>query len=75
MVKARPEHGEIPAHSLIPELSIVDASTTPGPLAVPAVHVPFWAEPLTQIAVNVGLEIRGPRAALIGLKNAGFAAT
>jgi hypothetical protein len=74
-VKARPEQGAIPAHSLVPELSIVEASTTPGPLAAPAVHVPFWAEPLTQKVVNVGLEIRRPRAALTGLKNAGLAAT
>jgi hypothetical protein len=71
MVKAIPEHGGIPPHSLVPLLSIVVTSTTPGPLALPIVHEPLWAEPLTQIDVNVGLTIRVPRAALTGLTNAG----
>lgn len=35
MVKAMPEHGAMPPHSLPPELSIVVTSTTPGPLAYP----------------------------------------
>jgi hypothetical protein len=70
-----PEHGEIPPHSLLPELSIVDTSTPPGALAVATVHEPVWAEPLTQIDVNDGVTIRGPRAALVGLTNAGFEAT
>ena len=74
MVNARPEHGAA-EHSLLPELSIVDTSTTPGPLAVPIVHEPVWAEPLTQIDVKDGLAIRVPRAAPVGLTNAGFEAT
>ena len=40
MVKAIPEQGEIPPHSLDPDASIVVTSTTPGPLAVPTVHEP-----------------------------------
>src|SRR6266436_3310389 len=75
MVKAIPEHGEIPPHSLLPELSIVVTSTTPGPLAEPTVHEPVVAEPLTQIEVNDGLAIRVPRAALTGLTNEGLEAT
>ena len=75
MVNAIPEHGEIPPHSLPPELSIVVTSTTPGPLAVFAVHEPVVARPLTQIDVNDGLAIRVPRAALLALTNAGSEAT
>jgi len=71
MVKAMPEHGETPPHSLLPELSIVVTSATPGPLAVLVVHAPVWAEPLTQIDVNDGVTIRGPRAAPVGLRNVG----
>ena len=40
MVKAIPEQGEIPPHSLLPELSIVVTSTTPALLADPTVHEP-----------------------------------
>jgi len=75
MVKAKPEHGEIPPHSLLPELSIVVTSTTPAPLADPTVHEPVEAEPLTQIDVKDGLTIRVPRAALTGLTNEGLEAT
>jgi len=71
MVKAIPEHGERPPHSLLPELSIVVTSTTPGPFAVLVVQEPVWAEPLTQIDVNDGVTIRGPRAAPVGLRNVG----
>lgn len=71
MVNAKPEHGEMPPHSLIPELSIVVTSTTPGPLAVPTVHVPVWGEPLTQMDVSDGLAISGPKAALVGFTNDG----
>ena len=70
-MKAIPEHGETPPHSLLPELSTVVTSTTPGPLAVLVVHEPVWAEPLTQIDVNDGVTIREPRAALTGLRNVG----
>src|SRR3989442_13749032 len=69
MVKAIPEHGERPPHSLLPELSIVVTSTTPGPFAVLVEPEPVWAEPLTQIDVNDGVTIRGPRAAPGGLRN------
>jgi len=69
MVKAKPEHGEIPPHSLLPELSIVVTSTTPGPLALFVVHEPVVAKPLIQIDVSDGLAIRGPRAALTGFRN------
>ena len=68
MLKASPEHGGALLHSLVPELSTVLASTTPGPLAVPVVHVPVWAEPLTQMFVNEGLVINGPRVALVGFR-------
>ncbi len=71
MVKAIPEHGEMPPHSLVAELSIVVASTTPGPFAVPTVHEPVWAASLIQIEVNDGLAIRLPRAALVGFRTAG----
>jgi len=71
MVRAIPEHGEIPPHSLPPELSIVVASTTPAPLAVPTVHDPAVGVPLIQIDVSDGLATRVPRAALIGFRNAG----
>ena len=67
-MKAMPEHGEVPPHSLPPELSNVLTSTTPGPLAVPVVHAPVWAEPLTQMFVNEGLVINGPRVALVGFR-------
>ena len=67
IVKAMPEHGEIPPHSL-PELSIVVTSTTPGPLAVFAVHEPVVARPLTQIDVKDGFAIRLPRVALTGFR-------
>lgn len=70
-----PEHGEILPHSLPPELSIVVASTTPGPLAALAVHEPAVARPLTQMDVNDGLAIRGPRAALVGFRMAVLTAT
>ena len=70
-MKAIPEHGDIPPHSLLPELSIVLTSTTPGPV----VHEPITAEPLTQMDVAVGLAIRLPRAALTGVTNAGSEAT
>ena len=71
MVKAIPEQGEIPPHSLLPELSIVVTSTTPAPLAVLTVHEPTAAAPLIQIDVNDGLAIRLPRAAPVGFTNAG----
>jgi len=75
MVKAIPEHGEIPPHSLVPVLSIVVTSTTPAPLAVLIVHEPVPTggadEPLIQIDVNDGLTMRGPRAALTGVTNVG----
>jgi hypothetical protein len=71
MVKARPEHGEIPPHSLVPALSIVVTSTTPTPLAVPTVHEPVEAEPLTQIEVKDGVIMRVLRAALVGVTNVG----
>jgi hypothetical protein len=64
-VNAKPEHGAA-GHSFAPELSIVETSTTPGPLAAPMVHAPVWAEPLTQIFVNEGVAINVPRAALVG---------
>jgi len=74
MVKAIPEHGPMPPHSLPPELSIVVTSTAPGPLGYPTVHAPVPAggadEPLTQIDVKDGLAIKGPRAAVLGFKNA-----
>jgi len=75
MVKAIPEHGEIPPHSLPPELSMVVTSTTPGPLAVLAVHEPAVARPLIQMDVNDGLAMRGPRAALVGFRIAVLTAT
>ena len=66
IVKAIPEHGERPPHSLLPRLSRVETSTTPGPLAVPTVHAPLTDKPLIQIIVDVGVVIRVPRAALVG---------
>jgi len=75
MVRAIPEHGEMPPHSLPPELSIVVASTTPGPLAVPTVHEPVVATPLIQIEVNDGLATRVLRVALVGLTDDGSEAT
>ena len=71
MVNARPEHGEIPPHSLVPVLSIVVTSTVPAPLAVPIVHAPVEAEPLTQMDVNDGETIKVPRAALTGVTKVG----
>jgi hypothetical protein len=71
MVSAMPEQGEIPPHSLLPEASRVVASTTPAPLAVLTVHEPVVATPLIQIEVSDGLATRVPRAALVGLTNAG----
>ena len=71
MKNAIPEHGEMPPHSLPPELSIVVTSTTPFPLAVLTVHEPVWAMPLTQVDVNDGLTIKGPRVALVGVRTAG----
>ena len=68
MVKAIPEHGEIPPHSLLPELSIVVTSTTPAPLAELVVHVPVVGVPLIQMEVSVGLAIREPRAAAVGFR-------
>jgi len=70
MVNAIPEQGEIPPHSLPPELSIVVTSTTPGPLASPTVHAPVVGVPLIQIDVKDGLTIRVPRAAPAGFTNA-----
>ncbi len=70
MVNAIPEQGEIPPHSLPPELSIVVTSTTPGPLASPTVHAPVVGVPLIQIDVKDGLTIRVPRAAPVGFTNA-----
>jgi len=71
-----PEQGEIPPHSLPPELSAVVTSTTPGPLGLAtAVHAPVVATPLTQIEVNDGLAIRVPRAALVGFTNEGLMKT
>ena len=66
MVNAKPEHGEMPPHSLPPELSSVVTSTVPTPLAVPTVHEPVEADPLTQIEVKDGIAIREPRAAAVG---------
>jgi len=74
-VKAIPEQGEIPPHSLLPELSIVLTSTTPRPFAVLGVQEPLWAEPLTQMDVAAGPAIRAPRAALIGVTYVGSEAT
>lgn len=70
MVNARPEHGEIPEHSLDPELSIVETSTKPGPRGP---HVETMAVLLTHIdvPVNDGLAINVPSAALTGLTNPG----
>ncbi len=68
MLKASPEHGGVLLHSLAPELSIVLTSTTPGPLAVPVVHVPVCAEPSTQMFVKEGLAIKGPNVALVGFR-------
>ena len=72
-----PEHG--PGGGLLqtfdPELSIVVTSTTPGPLAVPCVHEPVWATPLTQIEVRDGFGTRLPRTALVGLSTDALAAT
>ena len=68
MLKASPEHGGALLHSLVPELSTVLASTTPGPLTVPVVHAPVWAEPSIQMFVNEGLAIKGPRVALVGFR-------
>src|SRR5438128_12649079 len=77
MVNAMPEHG--PGGGLLqtfdPELSIVVTSTTPGPLAVPCVHEPVWATPLTQIEVRDGFGTRLPRTALVGLSTDEIAAT
>ena len=70
-----PLHGAIPPHSLLPEPSMVVTSTTPGPFAVPVVHDPVVAAPLTQIEVNDGIAIRVPRAALVGLTKAGSVET
>ena len=67
MVNAKPEHGA-EAHSLLPELSIVETSTTPGPLAVLTVHEPVVVAPLIQIDVNDGLKIRLPRVAFVGIR-------
>lgn len=76
MLKAIPEHGpDGVLQSFNPELSIAAASTTPGPLAVLTVQDPVAATPLMQIEVRVGLVMRVPRAALVGLRNAGSAAT
>ena len=69
-MNAIPEQGEIPPHSLPPELSIVVTSTTPGPLASPTVHAPVVGVPLIQIEVKDGLTIRVPRAAPVGFTNA-----
>ena len=74
-MKAKPEQGEVLPHSLVPALSIVVTSTTPGPFAELAVHTPVVALPPTQIEVNDGEAMRLPRAALAGLTNAGFEAT
>ena len=68
MLKAMPEHGEVPPHSFSPELSAVETSTTPGPFAVFGVHAPVRAEPLTQIDVNDGPAISVPRVALVGVR-------
>lgn len=40
IVNSKPEHG-VALHSLSPELSTVETSTTSGPLTVLGVHVPF----------------------------------
>ncbi len=70
MVKAIPEHGPIPPHSLLPELSSVETSTTPGPLGLAsAVHEPVVGVPLIQMDVWAGVAIRVPRAALVGFTN------
>src|SRR2546421_319100 len=55
-------------HSLLPELSIVETSTTLGPLAVLTVHEPVVVAPLIQIDVSDGLKIRLPRVALVGIR-------
>jgi len=68
MLKAMPEHGEVPPHSLPPELSNVLTSTTPGPLALLTVHAPVTLTPLIQIIVEAGLAIRVPRVALVGVR-------
>ena len=77
MVKAIPEHGPDGGllQTFIPELSIVVTSTTPGPLAVPWVHEPVVATPLTQIEVRVGVGTRLPNTAPVGLRTEGLAAT
>lgn len=66
---AIPEHGEIPPHSLLPALSRVETSTTPGPFAELTVHAPTTDKPLIQTIVDVGVAISGPRAALLGFRN------
>ena len=68
-LNAKPEHGAA-VHSLSPELSTVETSTTPGPLAALIVHAPIVAAPLIQMEVSDGLAIRVPRAALTGFTNA-----
>ena len=75
MVKAMPEHGGRLKHSLFPEASAVLTSTTPGPLAVPGVHVPVTVAPSIQIAVPLGVTMRGPTAALVGFRTAGSVCT
>jgi hypothetical protein len=68
MMNAIPEHGDMPPHSLLPELSAVVTSTTPGPLALLTVHAPVWDTLLIQIEVKDGLAIRVPSAALVGFR-------
>lgn len=68
MLNAIPEHGATFPHSLPPELSIVLTSTTPGPLSVSVLHAPVTLTPLMQMLVEVGLAIRDPKTALVGLR-------
>ncbi len=67
-MNAIPEQGGLPPHSLPPVLSIVVASTTPGPFALLVVHAPVVDTLLTQIDVCDGVTIRVPRAALLGCR-------
>jgi hypothetical protein len=77
IVNAKPEHGPIPPHSLLPEASAVVTSTTPGPFGeATAVQEPVPAggedEPLMQIEVKDGDAIKVPSFAVTGFKTAGL---
>ena len=67
-MKAMPEQGGMLKHSLFPEASLVATSTTPGPLAVPGVHVPVTVAPSIQMVVPLGLAMRLPRTTFAGFR-------